>query len=49
MRNKSPLAPPVIDPQYLVNEEDVDNYVKGIHLISVSLFETVQNLYQYPN
>ncbi|CAC5424412.1 unnamed protein product [Mytilus coruscus] len=30
LRSKNPLAPPVIDPQYLVNQDDVDNYVKAI-------------------
>lgn len=33
LRSKHPLAPPIIVPQYLVNQDDVDNYVTGMQLI----------------
>ncbi|CAC5383013.1 unnamed protein product [Mytilus coruscus] len=35
LRSKNPIAPPLIDPQYLSHQDDVDSYVKGIHVISV--------------
>ncbi|XP_076115931.1 oxygen-dependent choline dehydrogenase-like [Mytilus galloprovincialis] len=30
LRSKNPMAPPLIDPQYLSNQDDVDSYVKVI-------------------
>ncbi|XP_052065949.1 glucose dehydrogenase [FAD, quinone]-like [Mytilus californianus] len=30
LRSKNPMAPPLIDPQYLANQDDVDSYVKVI-------------------